>query len=105
MSTKHIIYNMHNMPVPSPIFSGSHIGASASSNEPIPRNVTYNTYEYICMTCHNSLKQKQPKMPAQACANGLLLSPIPPHLSAISHIECRLVSLWILFIVIFCLVR
>ena len=50
------ISNIHNMPVPSPILSGSHIGASTSSNEPIPRNVTYKTYEYICMMCSNSLK-------------------------------------------------
>ena len=48
---------------------------------------------------------KKPKMPAQACANGLLLSPIPPCLSAIFDIECRLVSLRIPFMVIFCLVR
>ena len=50
-------------------------------------------------------RKKKTKMPAQACANGLLLSLIPPCLSAIFDIECRLVSLRIPFTVIFCLVR
>ena len=50
------ISNMHNMPVPCAILSASHMGASTSSNKPIPRNVTQKTYEYICMMCHNSLK-------------------------------------------------
>ena len=34
-------------------------------------HITYKSYEYICVTCHNNLKQKEPKMPPQACANGL----------------------------------
>ena len=50
------ISNMHNMPVPSPTLSGSHMGASTSSKEPVSRNVTYKPSEYISMTCHNSLK-------------------------------------------------
>ena len=43
-------------------------------------HITYKSYEYICLTCHNNLKQKELKMPAQACANCLLLSPVPPEL-------------------------
>ena len=27
--------------------------------------------EFICICCRNSLQQKKPKMPDQACANGL----------------------------------
>ena len=41
-------------------------------------NVTLKKYEYICKTCHNKLKKKKPEMPAQACANGLELAPVPP---------------------------
>ena len=44
-------------------------------------------------------------MPAQACANGLLLSPIPPELRNLTDIECKLVALRIAFMSIFCLVK
>ena len=57
------------------------------------------------MTCHNSLKQKKPKMPAQACANGLALPKMPPELQNLSDMERRIISLRIPFMVIFCLVR
>ena len=33
--------------------------------------------EFICIHCRNSLQQKKPKMPDQACANGLKLDDIP----------------------------
>ena len=54
--------------------------------------ITYKSYEYICMTCHNNLKQKEPKMPAQACANGLLLSPVSPELQNLTNLEHRLIA-------------
>ena len=33
--------------------------------------------EFICIHCRNCLRQKKPKMPDQACANGLQLHDIP----------------------------
>ena len=68
-------------------------------------HITYNLYEYICLTCHNNLKQKEPKMPAQACANGLLLLPVPPELQNLTNLECRLIALHIPFMVIFCMLH
>ena len=47
---------------------------------------------------------KKPKMPAQACANGLLLSPIPPELMNLTDLERRIIALRIPFMVIFCMV-
>ena len=35
-------------------------------------DVTY-MKEFICFRCRQSLKQRKPKMPDQACANGLKL--------------------------------
>ena len=66
---------------------------------------TLKHYEYICVTCHNCLKRKKPKMPAQACANGLQLTPIPPELQNLSDLERKLIALRIPFMVIFCLMR
>ena len=94
------ISNMHNMPAPSPTLSGSHKGANTSSKEPVPRNVTYKTYEYICMPCHSSHKGKK----NQRCQ----LKPVQVACYCLQfHLVCehRLVSLRIPFIVIFCLVR
>ena len=62
-------------------------------------------YEYICITCHNSLKRKIPKMPAHACANGLALPVIPPELQNLSDSEWRIIALRIPFMVTFCLVK
>ena len=50
-------------------------------------NVTLNKYEYICKTCHNKLKKKNPEMSAQACTNGLELAPVPPELQNLSDLE------------------
>ena len=33
--------------------------------------------EFICICCRNSLQQKNPKIPDQACANDLQLHDIP----------------------------
>ena len=61
--------------------------------------------EYICVTCHNNLKRKTPKMPAQAVANGLDLPEIPPELSTLTEIERRLISLHIPFMKILAMHR
>ena len=61
------------------------------------RHITYKSYEYICMTYHNNLKQKEPKMPAQAYANDLLLSPVPHELQNLTNLECKLIALCIPF--------
>ena len=45
------------------------------------------------------------KMPAEACANGLLLSPIPPELMNLTDLERRIIALRIPFMVIFCMVQ
>ena len=44
-------------------------------------------------------------MPAQACANGLLLSPMPPDLMNLTDLERRIIALRIPFTVIFCMVQ
>ena len=41
--------------------------------------------EFICIHCRNSWRQKKPKMPDQACANGLQLHDIPQDLQNIFH--------------------
>ena len=43
--------------------------------------------EFICIHCSNSLSQKNPKMPDQACANGLQLHDIPQVLQNILPLE------------------
>ena len=43
-------------------------------------------------------------MPAQACANGLLLLPIPPELTNLSDLERHVIALRIPFMSIFCMV-
>ena len=43
-------------------------------------------------------------MPAQACANGLLLPPIPPELTNLSDLERHVIALRIPFMSIFCMV-
>ena len=48
--------------------------------------------EYICIWCRNSLRQKNPKMPDQACANGLQLHDIPQDLQNILPLERRVIS-------------
>ena len=49
--------------------------------------------EFICIHCRNSLRQKKPKLPNQACANGLKLDDIPQDFQEISTIERKIISL------------
>ena len=56
--------------------------------------------EFICIHCRNSLQQKNPKMPDQACANGLQLHDIPQDLQNIMPLERRVFSPQIPFITI-----
>ena len=76
-----------------------------STNNASNTNIMEKQYEYICITCNRSLKCKKPKMPAQACVNGLILSKIPPELENLSDLERQIIALRIPFMVIFCLVR
>ena len=48
--------------------------------------------EFICIRCRNCLKLRKPKMPDQACANGLLLDVIPQDLLHLSSLERCLIS-------------
>ena len=54
--------------------------------------------EFICIQCRNCLKLRKPKMPDQACANGLLLDVIPQDLLHLSSLERCLISYQIPFI-------
>ena len=56
--------------------------------------------EYICICCKNSLQQKNPKMPDQACANDVQLHDIPQDLQHIMPLERRVISPRIPFITI-----
>ena len=56
--------------------------------------------EFICICCRTSLRQKKPKMPDQACANGLQLHDIPQDLQNILPLERRVISPRIPFITI-----
>ena len=56
--------------------------------------------EFICIHCRNSLRQKKPMMPDQACANDLQLHDIPQDLQNIFPLERRVISPWIPFITI-----
>ena len=49
--------------------------------------------KYICIWCRNALRSKQPKMPDQACANGIKLDMIPDELKNLFSIERRVISL------------
>ena len=53
--------------------------------------VTY-MEEFICRQCKNSLQRKNPKMPDQACANGLKLDDVPQDLDNLSTLERHLIS-------------
>ena len=55
---------------------------------------------FICICCRNSLRQKKPKMPDQACVNGLQLHNIPQDLQSILPLERRIISPGIPFIMI-----
>ena len=58
-----------------------------SQNYPHDDNdVTY-MEEFICIRCRQNLKQKNPKMPDQACANGLKLDDIPQDLQQLLTLE------------------
>ena len=56
--------------------------------------------EFICIYCKNNSQQKNPKMPDQACANGLQLHDIPQDLQNIMPLERRVTSPQIPFITI-----
>ena len=45
--------------------------------------------EFICIRCKNSLRAKKPKMPDQACANGLALDVIPDELADMFPIDAE----------------
>ena len=60
-------------------------------------NVIFQTFEYICKTCQASLFCKTPQTPAQACANGLDLPPVPEQSLNLTDLEQTLVSLHIPF--------
>ena len=51
--------------------------------------------EYICICCKISLHARNPRMPDQACANGLSLYDIPQDLCDLFPLESRLISLCI----------
>ena len=59
--------------------------------------------EWICLTCHSSLKKG--KLPAQAHANALQLDDIPPELNSLCNLEVRLISQRIPFMKIVSLPR
>ena len=61
--------------------------------------------EFICICCRNNLRQKKPKMPDQACANGLQLHDIPQNLQNIFPLERRVISPRIPFITILVMKR
>ena len=63
------------------------------------------TDEYICIRHENFLQRTNPKMPNQACANGLHLDVIPQDLYDVFPLECRLISQRIPFIIIITLRR
>jgi len=54
-----------------------------------------NGKEYICNTCHSSLRMEM--MPCQAVANNLEIPDVPQELSVLSHLEMRCISLRIPF--------
>ena len=53
--------------------------------------------DYICNTCHLDLKRKNPRVPAQACANGLQLQDVPEVLTSLNDLERRFISMRIPF--------
>ena len=61
--------------------------------------------EFICIRCKNALHGKKPRMPDQACANGLVIYNIPEELANMFPIECRIISLRILFITLIVICR
>ena len=66
----------------------------------VKENGIYVMNEYICIRCRNSLQQKNPKLPDQACANSLQLHDIPQDLQNILPLERRVISPQIPFITI-----
>ena len=58
----------------------------------------YYKWIYLC-TLQKHLKTNKPKMPDQACANGLQLHYIPQDLQNILPLERKIISPWIPFII------
>ena len=56
--------------------------------------------EFICICCRTAYDKKNPKMPDQACANGLQLHDIPQDLQNILPLERSVISPQIPFITI-----
>ena len=68
-----------------------------SEHEPELNEDTF-IQQFICTQCRDYLKLQKPKMPDQACANGLLLDAIPQDLLHLSSLERCLTSYQIPFI-------
>ena len=64
----------------------------------VEHNNIYDVDEFICICCRNSLRQKNPMMPDQACANGLQLHYIQQDLQNMFLLERRVISPRIPFI-------
>ena len=58
----------------------------------VEHDAIYVMNEFICIWGRNSLWQKNPKMPDQACANGLQLHDIPQDLQNLLPLEGRVIS-------------
>ena len=54
---------------------------------PIIHKLSANGMEDICKTCHKDLKSPQPKLPCQAVANGLQITPLPHELQHLNDLE------------------
>ena len=67
----------------------------APSEFVVPKTVSAQDKQWICKTCHSTLKQG--RLPAQAKANNLDLDDIPAELSELNPLETRLISLRIPF--------
>ena len=66
----------------------------------VEQDAIYVMKEFICIHIRNSLRQKKPKIPDQACANGLQLQDNPHDLQNILPLERRVISPQIPFITI-----
>ena len=64
----------------------------------VKQDDVYVMHEYICICCRNSLRQKETKMPDQACENSLQLHDISQDLQNKLPSERRVISPRIPFI-------
>lgn len=63
---------------------------SRNLKDKLPDQTDATEVQYICKSCHGSLKKN--KTPPQATWNGLQLSPIPNVMKDLSLLECHLIS-------------